>query len=117
MPSAAARSRRSTAAWPRSPAATCGSRSCTTRPPRRTLQGEPPGIFTFLGSGRFAEPIARHRPDLVLHGHAHAGTVEGTIEGVPVFNVSVPVIKRDFWLFEHAGAARAEREGLRLRTA
>jgi Icc-related predicted phosphoesterase len=82
-----------------------------------TLQGEPPGIFAFLGSRRLAEPIVRHRPDLVLHGHAHAGTVEGTIEGVPVFNVSVPVIKRDFWLFEHAGAPRAEREGLKLRTA
>ena len=86
-------------------------------PTPATLQGEPPGIFAFLGSGRLAEPIVRHRPDLVLHGHAHAGTVEGTIEGVPVFNVSVPVIKRDFWLFELAGAPRAEREGLRLHTA
>jgi Icc-related predicted phosphoesterase len=86
-------------------------------PTAATLQGEPPGIFAFLGSGRLAEPIARHRPDLVVHGHAHDGTVEGTIEGVPVFNVSVPVIKRDFWLFERAGAHRAEREGLRLRTA
>jgi len=86
-------------------------------PTPATLQGEPPGIFAFLGSGRLAEPIARHRPDLVLHGHAHAGTVEGTIEGVPVFNVSVPVIQRDFWLFEHPGAHRPEREGLRVRTA
>jgi uncharacterized protein len=86
-------------------------------PTPATLQGEPPGIFAFLGSGRLAEPIARHRPDLVLHGHAHAGTLEGTIEGIPVFNVSVPVMGRDFWLFEHAGAPRAEREGLRLRTA
>ncbi len=86
-------------------------------PTPATLQGEPPGIFAFLGSRRLAEPIVRHRPNLVLHGHAHAGTVEGTIEGVPVFNVSVPVIKRDFWLFEHAGAPRAEREGLRLHTA
>jgi Icc-related predicted phosphoesterase len=86
-------------------------------PTPATLQGEPPGIFTFLGSGRLAEPIARHRPDLVLHGHAHAGTLEGTIEGVPVFNVSVPVMGRDFWVFEHVGAPRAEREGLSLRTA
>jgi uncharacterized protein len=86
-------------------------------PTAATLQGEPPGIFAFLGSDRLAAPIARHRPDLVVHGHAHAGTVEGTIEGVPVFNVSVPVMKRDFWLFEHAGAQRSEREGLRLRTA
>ena len=86
-------------------------------PTPATLQGEPPGIFSFLGSRRLAEPILKHRPDLVLHGHAHAGTIEGTIEGVPVFNVSVPVIKRDFWLFEHAGAPRAEREGLRVHTA
>jgi Icc-related predicted phosphoesterase len=86
-------------------------------PTPATLQGEPPGIFAFLGSDRLAEPIARHRPDLVVHGHAHAGTVEGTIEGVPVFNVSVPVIQRDFWLFEHAGAPAGERERLRVRTA
>jgi uncharacterized protein len=85
-------------------------------PTPATLQGEPPGIFTFLGSRRLAEPIARHRPDLVVHGHAHAGTVEGTIEGVPVFNVSVPVIQRDFWLFEHPGMHRRERDGLRVRT-
>ena len=86
-------------------------------PTPATLQGEPPGIFTFLGSGRLAEPVARHHPDLVLQGHAHAGTLEGTIEGVPVFNVSVPVMGRDFWVFEHVGAPRAEREGLSLRTA
>jgi len=86
-------------------------------PTPATLQGEPPGIFAFLGSGRLAEPIAHHRPDLVLHGHAHAGTGEGTIEGVPVFNVSVPVIQRDFWLFEHPGAHRPERDSLGVRTA
>jgi uncharacterized protein len=39
-------------------------------------------------------------PDVVLHGHAHAGTFEGAIGKVPVYNVSVPVIGRDFWLFE-----------------
>jgi Icc-related predicted phosphoesterase len=86
-------------------------------PTPATLQGEPPGIFTFLGSRRLAEPIVRHRPDLVLHGHAHAGTPEGALEGVPVFNVSFPVIDNDFRLFEHAGAPRDEREGLKLRTA
>jgi Icc-related predicted phosphoesterase len=45
-------------------------------------------------------PISEHEPDLVLHGHAHAGTFEGSIGDVPVYNVSVPVIGRDFWLFE-----------------
>ena len=42
----------------------------------------------------------QHGPDLVLHGHAHAGTFEGAIAQVPVYNVSVHVMGRDFWLFE-----------------
>ena len=83
-----------------------------------TLEGEPRGIFAFLGCDRLAPPIARHRPDLVLHGHAHAGTLEGELGGIPVFNVAVPVMKRDFWLFEvEAEPAEAEHEVLRLRTA
>lgn len=69
-------------------------------PTELTIVGEPPGIWAFLGSDRLAAPIAQHEPDLVLHGHAHAGTFEGAIGPVPVYNVSVPVIGRDFWLFE-----------------
>jgi Icc-related predicted phosphoesterase len=71
-----------------------------------TIRGEPPGIWAFLGTDRLAAPIAEHEPDLVLHGHAHAGTFEGAIGAVPVYNVSVPVIERDFWLFELDIAAR-----------
>jgi Icc-related predicted phosphoesterase len=59
-----------------------------------------------LGTDRLAHPIAEHRPDLVLHGHAHAGTFQGEVSGVPVYNVSVPVMKRDFWVFEVTAAAR-----------
>jgi uncharacterized protein len=74
-------------------------------PVRDTLAGEPEGIYTFLGSGRLAEPLLHHRPDLVLHGHAHAGTLEGSVAGlVPVYNVAVPVMQRDFWIFELTGA-------------
>jgi uncharacterized protein len=69
-------------------------------PTEETIAGEPPGIYAFLGTDRLAAPIAEHEPDLVLHGHAHAGTFEGAIGDVPVYNVSVPVIGRDFWLFE-----------------
>jgi Icc-related predicted phosphoesterase len=69
-----------------------------------TLRGEPTEIWTFLGSDRLAAPILEHRPDLVLHGHAHAGTFEASLDGVPVHNVSVPVIGRDFWVFELTGA-------------
>jgi uncharacterized protein len=69
-------------------------------PLEQTIAGEPPGIWAFLGTDRLAAPIAEHEPDLVLHGHAHAGTFEGAIGDSPVYNVSVPVMERDFWLFE-----------------
>jgi uncharacterized protein len=71
-----------------------------------TLRGEPEAIWAFLGTDRLAAPIVEHQPDLVLHGHAHSGSFEGRVGGVPVFNVSVPVIGRDFWVFELTGAAR-----------
>ena len=74
-------------------------------PTTTTLEGEPPVIWAFLGSSRLAVPIARYEPDLVLHGHAHAGTFEGAIGNVPVYNVAVPVLGRDFWTFELEGAA------------
>jgi Icc-related predicted phosphoesterase len=76
-------------------------------PTDTTLEGEPPGIWTFLGTDRMAAPIAEHAPDLVVHGHAHAGRFEGRIGEVPVYNVSVPVMERDFWLFELSGVKQA----------
>ena len=59
----------------------------------------------FLGTDRLAGPIAEHRPDVVLHGHTHAGSFEGAIGDVPVFNVAVPVLGRDFFVFELDGAS------------
>src|SRR5690349_21684825 len=72
-------------------------------PTCETLVGEPEPIWAFLGSDRLAPPIAEHEPDLVLHGHAHHGTFEGKIDQVPVYNVSVPVMRQDFWVFELSG--------------
>src|SRR5438034_132546 len=69
-------------------------------PVAETLVGEPAGIWSMLGSDRLAAPISEHEPDLVLHGHAHAGAFQGAIGPVPVYNVSVPVIGRDFSVFE-----------------
>ena len=69
-------------------------------PVQSTLEGEPEGIHTFLGSERLAPPIDRHRPDLVLHGHAHAGRLRGAIGDVPVYNVAQPVIGKDFEIFD-----------------
>ena len=73
-------------------------------PTTTTLEGEPRVIWAFLGSDRLARPIAEHRPNLVLHGHGHAGQFEGYIGAVPVFNVSVPVIGRNFWVFDLDGS-------------
>jgi Icc-related predicted phosphoesterase len=69
-------------------------------PSGETLEGEPADIWPFLGAERLATPILEHCPDLVLHGHAHAGRHEGRIGEVPVYNVSAPVIGRDFWIVE-----------------
>ena len=76
-------------------------------PSEETLVGEPEGIWAFLGTDRMAAPIREHEPDLVLHGHAHVGSLEGSIGSVPVYNVSVPVIGRDFWIFELTGVREA----------
>jgi Icc-related predicted phosphoesterase len=60
-----------------------------------TVEGEPPEIYPFLGSSRLEEPINRHRPDVVFHGHAHRGRLEGaTSGGVPVYNVALPLLRR-----------------------
>ena len=61
-------------------------------PSEETLAGEPREIFAFMGSDRLAAPILEHGPDLVVHGHAHAGSPEGRIGETPVYNVSLPVL-------------------------
>jgi len=79
-------------------------------PATDTLEGERRDIWAFLGSDRLAVPIREHAPDLVLHGHAHAGTFAGHIGEVPVHNVSVPVMGEDFWVFEMTGPPRRPSE-------
>jgi len=69
-------------------------------PTMTTLVGEPEGLWLVLGSHRLAAPIAAHRAELVLHGHAHEGTFEGSIGAVPVYNVAGHVTGRDFWIFD-----------------
>jgi Icc-related predicted phosphoesterase len=72
-------------------------------PTSDTLHGEPEGIWTFLGCDRLATPIAEYRPDVVLHGHAHAGSVQGAIGSIPVYNVAVHVTGRDFYVLDLEG--------------
>jgi Icc-related predicted phosphoesterase len=63
-------------------------------PIRDTVEGEPLEIYPFLGSSRLEEPLTRFDVKAVFHGHAHKGKPEGaTTKGIPVFNVSYPVLK------------------------
>src|SRR3954470_4426720 len=66
-------------------------------PIQQTVEGEPLEIFPFLGSSRLEEPISRYPVSVVFHGHAHRGQLEGaTKNGVPVYNVSMPLLSRAF---------------------
>lgn len=64
-------------------------------PIRATVEGEPPEIHAFLGTSHLAHALDEGRATIAFHGHAHAGSFEGrTPGGVPVFNVSVPVLEQ-----------------------
>jgi Icc-related predicted phosphoesterase len=59
-----------------------------------TVVGEPEMIYPFLGSSRLLTPIETYGASVVFHGHAHRGAPEGkTPSGVPVFNVSLPLLR------------------------
>ena len=59
-----------------------------------TVIGEPEPIYPWLGTSRLEEPIDRYDVTAVVHGHAHHGAPEGTTRGgVPVYNVSQPLLR------------------------
>ncbi len=63
-------------------------------PIRETVVGEPEEIHPFLGSSRLEEPLNRFEVTAAFHGHAHHGRPEGrTSTGVPVYNVSLPLMR------------------------
>jgi len=66
-------------------------------PVQGTVEGEPLEIYPFLGASRLEEPINTYRVSFVVHSHAHRGRVESrTSAGVPVYNVSMPLLTRTF---------------------
>ena len=75
-------------------------------PIRATVEGEAPEIYPFLGTSHLARALDEGGADIAFHGHAHNGSFEGTTSGgVPVFNVSVPVLQQEglekpYYLFE-----------------
>lgn len=61
-----------------------------------TVMGEPEMIYPFLGTDRLAEALDRYGATVAFHGHAHSGTLSGrTPAGVPVFNVSLPLLRKE----------------------
>jgi uncharacterized protein len=65
-------------------------------PIRATVEGEPPEIHPFLGTSRLAHALDEGGASVAFHGHAHRGPFKGkTPGGVPVFNVSVPVLEEE----------------------
>lgn len=64
-------------------------------PTTSTLGREPLAKYWMLGNCELGVVLDRCLPDLVIHGHAHLGTLKGqTPGGVPVRNVALPVVKR-----------------------
>jgi Icc-related predicted phosphoesterase len=66
-------------------------------PIRGTVEGEPLEIYPYLGTSRLEEPLNRYPVNVVFHGHAHHGALEGrTARGTPVFNVALPLLRHSF---------------------
>jgi Icc-related predicted phosphoesterase len=66
-------------------------------PTERTLRGERPEIYPFLGSYLLGEAVDRGGADLVIHGHAHRGYERGATDGgIDVRNVAQPLIGRPY---------------------
>jgi Icc-related predicted phosphoesterase len=64
-------------------------------PTTTTLGREPLAKYWMLGNWELGVVLDRRSPDLVVHGHAHLGTLTGrTPGGVPVRNVALPVVGR-----------------------
>ena len=65
-------------------------------PIRATVEGEPPEIHAFLGTSHLARALDEGGATVAFHGHAHHGSFKGkTPGGVPVFNVSLPVLEHE----------------------
>jgi Icc-related predicted phosphoesterase len=66
-----------------------------------TLEGEVRSSFPWMGTRRLESVISEAEPSAVVHAHAHRGTPGANINGVPIFNVSLP-LNREIVVFELA---------------
>jgi Icc-related predicted phosphoesterase len=79
-----------------------------------TIIGEPEAIYAFLGSSRLLAPLDTLGATVIFHGHAHHGALEGTTPGgIPVYNVSLPLLRgagMKYRLFDVAAPERRQAE-------
>jgi Icc-related predicted phosphoesterase len=72
-------------------------------PITETLTGERIEIYPGLGCHELGAVVDGAGVDLVVHGHAHAGTERGrTGAGYPVRNVAHPVLRRPYGVYQLA---------------
>ena len=87
-------------------------------PVPETLNGERLELYPFLGNSMLGDAIDRAGADLVLHGHAHHGSMAGsTPSGVPVRNVAQSVIRRPYAVFDIERNAEPEQRRIWRRRA
>ena len=60
-------------------------------PTFKTLGGERRAFYQQLGSKKLEDIIIGSKPDAVIHAHAHNGKRFALLEGVPIYNVSLPL--------------------------
>ena len=86
-------------------------------PVEDTVRGEPETIWPFLGSTRLVQPLDAIGATVVFHGHAHHGSLEGsTPGGIPVYNVSLPLLRQEdmhFRIYEVPAPDRRKPRGRR----
>ncbi len=64
-------------------------------PIRETVEGEAKEIIPFFGSSMLEEVLMRYPVNVVFHGHAHHGKMEGRISNhIPVWNAAMPLLHR-----------------------
>jgi len=61
---------------------------------KRNLIGENPKMWAEMYSSKMERVIIETKPNAAIHGHAHNGSKFSMINGVPVYNVALPLNKK-----------------------
>ncbi|MHA1144068.1 MAG: metallophosphoesterase family protein [Candidatus Helarchaeota archaeon] len=63
-------------------------------PTYKTVVGERPGTYPYIGSKKMGRSVFKEKIDVVVHGHAHLGKKFAFEGAVPIYNVALPLRKR-----------------------